>query len=412
MSVVASGRRRKVLMLTRLFPSRAFPTFGTFCAERARALAPHAEVRVMVPTPYFPAWLPGPAAWKQWARVERDGVFGEDIPVSYPRYVSPPGIATWLQGVAMAARVRREFAARHPGWVPDVIDAHFAFPDGYAALSLGRSLGVPVVVTCHGSDLRQYPDIPIAGAMTRRVLCEADRVVAVSSELLQASLRLGCPPERAQSLSNGVDPRKFALRDKASCRARLGLPLARKIGVCVANLVEVKGQSLLLQALAELRRQGGEAPLLVLVGDGPCRARLEREAEALEAAGDVMFVGRRAHYEVAVWMGAADWLLLSSHAEGWPTVYFEAMACGRPVITTAVSAARDAICRPEYGIVVEPRTPQAFAAAIAAASLSDYDEGFIRAHAEAHSWERWAETALDIFDQAGAGRAAGETNEG
>ena len=390
-------KRLKILMLTRLFPSHAFPAFGTFCIERAKALAAHADVRVMVPTPYYPQWLPGKEDWKKWTRVERQGTVEGNIHVTYPRYASVPGTATWLQGVTMAHSARRDLESNYGDWRPDVIDGHFAFPDGYAAVQLGRSIGAPVVVTCHGSDLRQYPDIPVAGAMTRWTLRHADRVISVSSDLMRRSIELGCPTERAVFLTNGVDPSKFSVRSQQACRTQMGLPLDRKIGVYVGFLIDRKDQSLILHALVEIRKQGAEVPLVVLVGDGPNRQKLENEVVSLGLQNDVMLVGQQRHDEVAQWMGAADWLLLSSSSEGWATVYFEAMACGRPVITSNVSSAKDAIHQPAYGSVVEPRTAVAFAAAMQAAMQTRFDENIIRAYAEQNSWDKWADNAMRLF---------------
>ena len=391
-------KRLKILMLTRLFPSQAFPSFGTFCLERAKALSAHADVRVMVPTPYYPAWLPGKPEWKKWTQVESEGTVPPGIQVTYPRYGSIPGTATWFQGVAMAHSVRRELAAHYGGWQPDVVDAHFAFPDGYAGVKLAQAIGVPSVVTCHGSDLRQYPAIPIAGSMTRWTLRHASRVISVSTDLLNNSISLGCPPERAVFLSNGVDPDKFTVRPKNECRQQLGLPLNRKIGMCVGYLIDRKDQSLIVKAVAEIRQQGQAVPLIVLVGDGPNRERLQAEIRQFGLDGDVILAGSRPHAEVAAWMGAADWLLLSSSSEGWATVYFEAMACGRPVLTSNVSSASDAISKPDYGAVVEPRTPTAFATAIVHASARQFDAEIIRNYAEQHSWAHWAERAIDVFE--------------
>ena len=390
-------KRLKILMLTRLFPSRAFPAFGTFCMERAKALSAHADVRVMVPTPYYPNWLPGKEDWKKWTRVEREGETEGGIRVTYPRYVSIPGTATWFQGVAMARSVRRDLEANYGDWRPDVIDGHFAFPDGYAATRLGHAIGAPVVVTCHGSDLRQYPDIPVAGAMTRWTLRHADRVISVSSDLMRRSIELGCPAQRAVFLTNGVDPSKFSVRSQAGCRAQLGLPPERKIGVYVGFLIDRKDQSLILRALVEIRQRGAAVPLVVLVGDGPNRQRLENEVVAMGLQNDVILTGQRRHDEVALWMGAADWLLLSSSSEGWATVYFEAMACGRPVLTSNVSSARDAINQAAYGSVVEPRTATAFADAMQTAAQTTYDEKVIRHYAEQNSWEKWADNAIRLF---------------
>jgi glycosyltransferase involved in cell wall biosynthesis len=365
--------------------------------ERAKALAVHADVRVMVPTPYFPSWMTGRSKWRRWARVEREGVTPEGGQVSFPRYFSIPGAPAFLQGVAMSSAVRRDFSECFAGWQPDVIDGHFAFPDGYAATQLGNTLGVPVMVTCHGSDLRQYPDLFIAGNMTRWTLRTANRVISVSSDLRDRSIALGTSKDRSVFLQNGVDPWKFQLRDQAELRARFNLPLHRKIAIKVAALIDIKDHSLALKALAAIRQRGGSLPLLLLIGEGPLKAGLETETRLLGLEDDVRFLGSRPHAEVALWMCAADWLLLTSKAEGWATVYFEAMSCGRPVITSNVSSAKDAISNPAYGMVVEGRTPAAFADAMMKAATGKYDAQAIRDYAEQHSWSQWAEKTIAII---------------
>jgi len=386
-------------MLTRLFPSTAFPTLGTFCLERARALAKHADVRVMVPTPYFPRGLPAPKEWRLWSEVERESKLEGSIIVTYPRYLSIPKIASFSQGFAVAHSAYQDFKAHYAGWQPDIIDGHFAFPDGYAAVQLARKIGCPAVVTCHGADLRIYPELPTVKDMLSQTLHSADRVISVSTDLKQRSVALGCPEENAVFLTNGVDPTKFALRTKAECREKLGLPVDRKIGVYVGYLIDRKNQSLVIRAIDKIRKRGHTSPLIVLVGDGPNRKRLERETAELGLAEHVQFAGQRSHEEVAVWMGASDWLLLSSDYEGWATVYFEAMACGRPVLTSNVSSARDAICKPDYGCVIEPATPEAFATAIIEASSKEYDPKLIRAYAEKNSWSNWSEKAITLFEK-------------
>ena len=397
--------RLKVLMLTRLFPSREFPTLGTFCLERAVALADHVDLRVMVPTPWFPAWIRGPQKWRRYGRVERRGEPASGVHATYPRYLSIPAVATWSQGLAVAVAVRRELKT-YGGWMPDVIDGHFAFPDGYAAVALARSLGRPATVTCHGSDLRLYPALKVTGSMVRSTLVTADRVISVSSDLMRRSVSLGCPQARAVFLTNGVDPAKFAVQDKAHCRRKLGLPLDRHIGVCVGFLIDRKDQSLIVKATAEIVRRGLQPPLVVLVGDGPNRERLQNEVVALGVSEHVLMVGQRPHAEVADWMGAADWLVLTSESEGWATVYFEAMACGRPVLTSNVSSAMDAVGKPEFGRVVEPRTAQAFANAMVAAAEREFEPSVLRTYAEAHSWSQWSDQARALFDQVVAERAA------
>jgi glycosyltransferase involved in cell wall biosynthesis len=232
--------------------------------------------------------------------------------------------------------------------------------------------------------------------MLRWTLRAADRAIAVSTALRDRCVELGCLQEKVVTLSNGVDPDLFAVRPREECRKRLGLPEDGEIAVCVGHLNDGKNQSVLIQALAAMVGEGVRTPRLVLVGEGPNRARLESEARRCGVQDCVRFAGRRPHDEIPYWMGAADWLVLSSLYEGWPTVYFEAMACGRPVITSNVSAARDAVCRDDYGLVVEPNTPEAFARALAAAMTRPFDAAAIRAYAEQHSWDNWAQRMLDL----------------
>jgi len=386
-------------MLTRLFPSKELPVNGTFCAERAKALARYADVRVMVPTPYYPQWLPAPEVRRKLSRVERVGTTPEGIGVTYPRYLSVPKVATWSQGLTMARSVRKEFARKYGGWRPDVIDGHCVFPDGYAAVKLAQLLGCASLVTSHGSDLRLYPSLAFTGSMLRWTLRTVDRAISVSTVLRGRSIELGCPEKHAVFLTNGVDTDKFTPRDQAHCRRRLDLPVEGHIAVCVGRLDDNKNQSVLIHALAEIRRQGGTPPCLILVGDGPSRQGLEQEASSLGVAELVRFLGLRPHDEIPDVMAAADWLVLSSHLEGWATVYFEAMACGRPVLTSNVPSARDCVCDEQYGVVVEPNTSEAFAEAIIGAQSRTYDPAVLRAYAEGHSWDQWARTTINLVDE-------------
>ena len=317
-------KRPRILMVTRLFPSRAFPTNGTFCAERARALARYADIRVIVPTPYFPGHCPGPVSWRRFAAVERDGTTAEGLAVSYPRYISVPKLATWTQGLCMAHAVSRDFARWRADWTPDVIDSHYAFPDGYAGVRLARALNRPSLVTCHGSDVLKYPSAFNVGRMMLWTFQHATRVISVSRALQRRSMQLGCPESNALFLTNGVDTHRFLPRSKLECRRRLGLPPEGALAACVANLIPLKNQAVLIRALGHMRRAGQVPPHLALVGDGPHRPKLERLAREEGVAEFVFFAGRRPYDEVSYWMGAADWLVLSSHSEGWPTVYFEA----------------------------------------------------------------------------------------
>lgn len=391
--------RPKILMLTRLFPSKEFPTNGIFCSERAKALSRYADVRVMVPTPYYPWLFRSIGLWGRWAKVEREGLFPENVLVSYPRFVSLPKMATWYQGVSIARSAHKEFVRRHNGWLPDVVHGHFAFPDGYAAVKLAQRLKCPSLVTCHGSDLLRYPKLFIAGSMLRQTLRNSSRVVCVSPSLLKCAIELGCQRYKVHFLPNGVDTDRFVVRSKTECRRRLHLPVKGRIAICVGHLIGLKNQSTLIRALAELRGREESMPHLVLIGDGRNRHCLEREAKKLGLSNSITFAGGRPYDEIPYWLAASDWLVLSSNYEGWPSVYFETMACGRPVITSNVDAAKEAIISEDFGMIVKSNVPEAFATAFKRAQYRRFVPGTIRDYAEQHSWDRWAKSLLVIIQE-------------
>lgn len=384
----------RILILTQMFPSSLQPTLGTFVAQRAAALASQAEVRIAVPTPWFPP-LPGLGRYSRIARLEHQSVSPHGQPVLRPRYFMFPKTATWLQGLTMSLGVRHCF--RHEAWKPQVIDAHFAFPDGFAAVQVARHIGCKCIITCHGSDLANYPPLPLTGWMLRSALAAAHHVIAVSPELHSRALALGSWPNRTTMLPNGVNTELFRPRDPIDCRRLLGLVPNVPLAVCVGRLDENKNQIVLLRALAECRHPEDLPVHLALVGDGPLGKYLRRRAKELGVARQVIFAGSQPYDRVPLWMAAADWLVLSSRREGWPTVYHEAMACGRPVITSNVAAARHAVCDDPLGTVVCDNTPRAFACALAEASRKSFDPQVIRRHAMAFDWGNWAQTYMGIL---------------
>jgi len=247
-------------------------------------------------------------------------------------------------------------AGRMRPFAPVLIHAHFG-PDGLMALPLARSLGVPLVTTLHGYDVSRTAARMLASgrlswiryALFKRRLTEGgDLFLAVSEALRDKAIAAGYPPERTLTHYNGVDLAAFRA---GAGKAEPGLILH------VGRLVEKKGTRLLIRALAEVRGDHPRARLVVL-GDGPLRARLEAEAAALGVAASVQFLGNRPQAEVAAWMARA-WLLAApsvtagdGDAEGLPTVIVEAAASGVPVIGADHSGIPEAVIEGKTGFIV------------------------------------------------------------
>jgi len=379
----------RVLVYTTLFPNSVQPLLGNFVMERMRRLRPFADLSVIAPAPYFPK-LKVHKRWHAFSQIPRsERIAGFDI--SHPRFPLLPKVAMAIHGllmflgsVSLVSKKMREASY-------DIIDAHYVYPDGFAAVLLGSVFNVPVVVSARGSDINVFPRFRTIRPLIRYVLKRADALIAVSEPLKNAMVKLGCSPEKITVIANGVDTVKFRPCPKEEMRGLLGLPQKRPILISAGNLTPNKGFHVLLEALAGLRRPG---VLLVIVGEGAYRAALERKIHELGLKDAVKLVGAQPHEEMCSWYCAADVFCLASATEGCPNVVMEAIACGRPVVAT--HAAAPVVTSPRLGILVD-RKPDELRKALDEALSRDWDQDAIAAYARAHSWDNVSARVLSVF---------------
>ncbi|MGH7041631.1 MAG: glycosyltransferase, partial [Acetobacteraceae bacterium] len=218
----------------------------------------------------------------------------------------------------------------------------------------------------------------------------AAALVAVSGALAEALIALGAPPAKVTVLRNGVDLALFRPpADRATARAALGL--SGPTLVSVGHLIERKGHDLVIEALAGLPGWS-----LLIVGEGPERARLEALAARPGLAGRVRLLGVRPHAELPTLYGAADALVLASSREGWANVLLESMACGTPVVASDIWGNPEVVGAPDAGLVV-PRTVAAIAQGVLALARTAPDRAATRAYAEGFGWEATTDGQLALF---------------
>ena len=133
----------------------------------------------------------------------------------------------------------------------DVIDAHFAFPDGYAATLLGRWLQVPVTITLRGTETRHVEDKKL-GPLLLAALSRATRVFAVSESLKTLVVGRGADAGKIEVVGNGVDISRFSPVDRLAARAALGLPAVAAILVSVGGVVPLKTLHRVTEELPDL----------------------------------------------------------------------------------------------------------------------------------------------------------------
>ena len=376
----------RVLTLSTLFPTAERPAFGVFVERQCVELAARPDVELQIVSPVgLPPWplslhpyyaerrrLPKQEAWK-------------GMIVHRPRYRALPIVAHHRAAETMARAILpllREIRQTLPF---EVIDAEFFWPDGVAAMHLGGALGIPFSVKTRGSDIHYWGGIPSVAAQLKAASLEAAGLIAVSEALKRDMIDLGMPADKIVVHHAGVDLALFRPADRREAKAALGVdgPLL----VSVAALIPLKGQSL---AIAALDRVPGAT--LVLAGDGPERAALERQAAPYGPR--VRILGNRPHGELPSLLAAADVMVLPSEREGLATAWVESLACGTPIVVPDVGGAREVVDRPAAGRIAA-RDPRAIADAVKSILADPPAPEAVREAAARYSWER---NRTELFD--------------
>jgi len=178
-----------------------------------------------------------------------------------------------------------------------------------------------------------------------------------------------------------VDLARFAVRDRRDARRRLDLPEAGVLLLAVGNLLELKGHHLMIEALA-----GIDGATLLILGEGPRRQALAALASRLGLETRVRLPGIVAQDVLVDYYAAADVTLLASSREGMPNVVLESLACGTPVVATAVGGVPDVVDAPAAGRLVAERTAGALRAAIDECLAAPAERAATRRHAERFAW--------------------------
>jgi glycosyltransferase involved in cell wall biosynthesis len=396
----------RVLVIAKLFPNRARPLADPFNRQQFAALARIAEIEVVAPLP----WFPGARAFARWSDAGltasvplRDEV--EGMIVHHPRILHLPRVGHPVSGV-MAALSLLPLVRRFRGRL-DVVLGSWAYPHGVAAVALSRYLGVASAVKVHGSDINVVSEMIGPRQNLQLVLPHADRVVAVSRALARKVEALGVDPARIDVVYNGVNTEIFHVRDRAAARRELKRAADEQLVLYVGWLNETKGVFELAEAFEQVARTLPRISL-VMIGEGPARAQLERRAGL---AGRVTFTGGLPLSEVALWMGACDLLVLPSWREGTPNVVLEALASGRRVVASRVGGIPDLIHSDRLGLLAPPRNPGALASALANALTGDYDADEVARLGGAGSWQDSAEALLDALQRAVASYRSGRERD-
>lgn len=391
----------RIVVFSSLFPNTALPGAGLFIRERMFRVGQRLPLVVVSPKPWFPGQglirLLHPHYRPMPPRREVQAGFT----VFFPRFLAIPGLFRNLDGLFMALgsfltlrRLQRE------GY--NLIDAHFAYPDGYAACLLGRWLRLPVTVTLRGTEV-PHSHNPQLRSKLHAVFRQARKVIAVSDSLRRLAVSLGLPEGKGVVIGNGVDTAKFQPVDRSAARTRYGLPQDAKVLITVGALVERKGFHRVIDCIPALLDRHPTLHYLIVGGaspEGNMEAELRAQVARLGLSERVHFLGPIPPAELKWPLSAADVFVLSSSNEGWANVILEAMACGLPVVATDVGGNREVVADARLGRIVPFGDHNALCDALDEALNQDWDRLAILAYARENDWDGRVTRLLQVFREA------------
>lgn len=275
---------------------------------------------------------------------KRMGVPAEAIDIERKRIAPLLKLRTWL--------------ARH-GSEYDVINTHSSTDSWLVAVASASLANMPPMVRT------RHVSTPINNKWSTRWLYQkATAHIVTTGDALRQQLHRdnGYPLESMTSVRTGIDLRQFNRLVQRDMRQKLGVEERPTLGV-LATLRDWKGHQYLLEAMVLLHERFPEWRLII-IGDGPERARLEASVDALGLRSIVRLVGNQEN--VPEWLATLDLFTLPSYgSEGVPQGIMQAMAGGLPVVATPVGAVGEAVRDGITGLMTEPRDAGALAASLA-----------------------------------------------
>jgi glycosyltransferase involved in cell wall biosynthesis len=397
----------KIVSLTSLFPNNRQPDNCVFIRERVAYLSKLHDLRVVAPVPYFPR-IKLHGRWYEHSLVtSHERIAG--LEVYHPRYLITPGVGMALYGLTYFISILNFMRKLNRTDAYDIIDGHYIYPDGLAAVLVARALRKPVILSARGTDINLFTTYPLIRRWIVYALRRCDHVIAVSEALKRRIVEIGIAPGKIAVIPNGVDTAQFRPLPKDEARRTLDLPPGATVLLSVGSLRSLKGFHHLISALNKLRDSHDELDLrLYIVGDGQERENLQRQIDRLALGSFVNLMGRIPHEELQAWYNAADLFCLVSSREGWPNVIMESLACGLPVLATRVGGIPEILHSEKLGLLLDavdgPELEKQLVESIPAALGKTWDREELVGSIRERSWEGVARKVSDVLQRALDGR--------
>jgi len=382
----------RIVSICHMFPNSVHPNMGIFVKERLLHVAKKIDLTMVAPVPLFPfiERTKKYAGYKSiQLREECDG-----LTVFHPRYFMIPkylkSLDSYFYEMSLRPFVKNIFEETDA----QLLDVHWVYPDGFAALEWARKFNKKVVVTVRGNEALHYYQETAIRKMIVKKMHLFDHVISVSDDLkFKLINEYNVSPDKITVIHNGVDKTKFVPIDKAYARSKCGFADNYKYILAISRLSSEKGMEFLLEAMKMLTTANVK---LVLVGNGPLYGTLNDFVIKYNLSDKVHFIGTVPHEDLHLWYNAADAFCLSSLWEGCPNVVIESLACGTPVVSSDVGAVPHFV-NDSCGMVVPRGDAVSLSKSLDKALNSIWDQRVISDAITLREWSEVAENVIDVF---------------
>jgi len=350
----------KILHISHLYPTFYDKFYGRAIYQQIKELVKHSiEVKVISPIP----WTPFAAKyltpnWRKYSRFPQR-MIQDGIEVYRPRYIEFPRAMFFASsGERMYRGIHRIVEQIYENFQFDLIHAHTALPDGYAATLLKEKYKKPLVLTLRSSDLN------VAIFKSEKIFEIIQRVVNQSNIVLAPSPYL---QKKAQEylktksiiIPNGIDLNDI-FKDKSNLLEKYK---DKRIILSASRLIKTKGLDLNIKAIAKLKEKYPNL-LYLIIGEGLERKNLENLADALKIKENVEFLGLQPHEKTMEYISICDIFSLPSWRETFGLVYLEAMVQGKPIIGCQGQGVDGIVKEKKTGLLVKPKDIESLVQAI------------------------------------------------
>ncbi|PAV14116.1 glycosyl transferase family 1 [Methanosarcina spelaei] len=274
----------------------------------------------------------------------------------------------------------------------DIIHAHFTWPSAYIGVKLKKRFGTPVVVTIHENTGWFHKEVNINHPLLNYAWKNADALIRVNKKDVSVLKKFN---ENSFSIPNGFSS-KFEPLNQKECRESLGLSQNVKILFTLGWLIERKGFNYLIEAMDIILKERKNVCCFI-GGSGKLKDKLQRQINDLKLEKYVKLIGFIPDEALPLWMNACDIFVLPSLSESFGVVLIEAMACGKPVITTYNGGSEEVVISEDYGYLIEPKKSKKLAQKILFALDQSWDSIKIINYSELFSWDIIAEKIIEVY---------------